>query len=269
VLSLVPLLMIETGPKQEESQPRNEDDREAARVEDDSAEPAGQAQPWWIGRIERLLGRVPEPWRGMLRHPVPILQLLVPPFFISWGAALLIPYLNIFFKERFDVSDGVLGVIFAALGITTGLSALLGPVLSARIGKSRTIVVAQALSIPFLLTMGYVPLLSVAVGAALMRGVLFNMGSPLYDAFAMERTGAEARPAVIGLINGAYSVGYLVAPIISTLVQERYGFGPLFVATAICYGLAVVATYWFFVRQRDETAKKGRLNRQDAKIAKN
>src|SRR3712207_9267225 len=117
----------------------------------------------------------------MMRHPVPILQLLIPPFFISWGAALLIPYLNIFFKERFGVSDGTLGVIFAALGITTGLSALLGPAVSARIGKSRTIVVAQALSIPFLLTMGYVPLLSAAVGAALMRGILFNMGSPLYD----------------------------------------------------------------------------------------
>jgi hypothetical protein len=53
---------------------------------------------------------------------------------------------------------------------------------------------------------------------------------------------------VIGLINGANTAGYLVAPAISTWVQARYGFGPLFVATAICYALAALANYWFFVR---------------------
>jgi hypothetical protein len=53
---------------------------------------------------------------------------------------------------------------------------------------------------------------------------------------------------VIGLINGAYSVGYLVAPSISTWTQAAYGFAPLFIATTICYVLAVLANYWFFVR---------------------
>ena len=43
-------------------------------------------------------------------------------------------------------------------------------------------------------------------------GGAVHMGSPLYDAFAMERTDEPARPAVIGLINGAYSIGYPVAP---------------------------------------------------------
>jgi len=108
----------------------------------------------------------------------------------------------------------------------------------------------QAISIPFLLVLGFVPILGVAVGAALARAALFNMGSPLFDAFAMERTDEAARPAVIGLINGAYSAGYLVAPVISTRVQARYGFTPLFVMTAICYALAVTANYWFFLRGR-------------------
>jgi MFS family permease len=195
-----------------------------------------------------LLERIPEPWRGLLRRPGPVIRLLIPPFLISWGAALLIPYLNLFFKEQFLVADTTLGRIFAALGVATGLAALAGPAISARIGKVRTVVVTQALSIPFLLALGFVPLLGVAVAAALARGALFNMGTPLYDAFAMEQTDEPARPTVIGLINGAYSAGYLVAPLISTWVQAHYGFAPLFVATAACYGLAVLANYWFFVR---------------------
>jgi MFS family permease len=198
--------------------------------------------------LHALVGQAPAPWRELARHPAPLLKLLASPALISVGAALLIPYLNLFFKQRFVVSDPALGAIFAALGITTGVAALAGPALSARIGKIRTVVVSQALSLPFLAALGLAPELGLAVGAALARAALFNMGSPLYDAFAMERTDEAARPAVIGLINGAYSLGYAVAPLISTRIQQYYGFGPLFTITIVCYALAVFAKYWFFVR---------------------
>jgi hypothetical protein len=39
------------------------------------------------------------------------------------------------------------------------------------------------------------------------------------------------------------------------VIQERWGFGPLFVATAALYGVGSVLTYWFFGRTtalRDE-----------------
>jgi MFS family permease len=69
----------------------------------------------------------------------------------------------------------------------------------------------------------------------------------------MERTDQDLRPIVIGLINGAYSVGYLISPKISTWVQTYYGFGPLFWATAIVYGFAALANYWLFVRKKPHT----------------
>jgi MFS family permease len=187
-----------------------------------------------------------------------VLPLLISPLLISFGAAGLIIYLNIFFKQRFDISDIAVGRIIAILGIATGVASLAGPAISTRLGKAQTIVLTQVLSIPFLLILGFVPLLNIAVAAALMRGALFNMGSPLYDAFAMERTDEELRPIVIGLINGAYSVGYLLSPKISTWVQTYYGFGPLFIATAIVYGLAALTNYLLFARQK--TDRRGRLD---------
>jgi MFS family permease len=199
------------------------------------------------GLVGRLLGYIPEAFQGMVRHPWPLLMLLASPFFISWGAALLMPYLNLFFKEHFAVSDSALGGIFALLNITTALAALLAPALSVRLGKIQTVVLTQALSIPFLLVMGFVPFLGLAVGAALARGALFNMGSPLYDAFAMERSDEQVRPIVIGIINGAYTVGYIFAPEISVDIQQRYGFGPLFLATTACYVLAMLANLLFFL----------------------
>jgi MFS family permease len=191
---------------------------------------------------------VPVSWRDLLRNPVPLIKLLISPALISIGAALLIPYLNLFFKQRFAITDSQLGLIFAGLGLATALAALSGPALSARLGKIRAIVLTQALALPFLALMGATPLLGVAVGAALARSALFNMGTPLYDAFAMERTDEAARPAVIGVINGAYSFGYLFAPLVSAQIQATYGFMPIFVITLSCYALAVLAKYWLFVR---------------------
>jgi hypothetical protein len=207
------------------------------------------------GRTGDLKSKIPAPWRELLRRPAPLLRLLMPPLLISLGAALLIPYLNLFFKQRFAIPDTTLGAIFAALLVATGLAALAGPAISTRIGKIRTVVLTQALSIPFLLLLGFAPLLGLAVGAALARAALFNMAAPLYDAFAMELTDEAARPTVIGLINGAYSVGYIIAPAISTWTQKQYGFTPLFVATAVCYGLAVLANYRFFIH--DEVYRLG------------
>jgi len=253
LLSLVPLLLIGERANDERTPASGDDGQDAIGSDDAAHDPIAGTAPPASRRLPRaispLLARLPAPWRALLRRPWPLIMLLIPPFLISWGAALLIPYLNLFFKQRFAVGDATLGLIFAGLNVATGVAALIGPLLSIRIGKIRTIALTQALSIPFLLALGFVPLLGVVVGAALARQALFNMGSPLYDAFAMERTAEDVRPTVIGLINGAYSVGYLAAPTISTFVQERYGFGPLFVATTTCYGLAVLSNYWFFVRK--------------------
>jgi MFS family permease len=193
---------------------------------------------------------LPPPIRQLLRQPWSLIRLLISPLLISFGAAMLIRYLDLFFKGRFAISDLTLGSIFATIGIATGLSALLAPIISNRIGKIRTVATMQALSIPFLLLVGFTPLLPLAVLGEVMRRSLFNMGTPLYDAFAMEQSEEAVRPFVIGIINGAYTVGYLVAPMISTRVQVRYGFTPLFIATTLCYGLAVLANYLLFVRGR-------------------
>lgn len=192
---------------------------------------------------------IPAPWPTLIRRPWPVLRLLLTPFLVSWGAALLIPYLNLFFKERFALSDAALGAVFAGLGLATGLATLLGPALSARFGTMQTVVLSQALSLPFVLVLGFSPLFGVAAVAALARAALFNMGWPLYDAFAMAEVDERVRPALSGLLGGAASAGYILMPPLSVWIQARYGFEPIFVATAALYTLATALNYWMFVRR--------------------
>ncbi|RRR71297.1 MAG: MFS transporter, partial [Candidatus Viridilinea halotolerans] len=171
------------------------------------------------------------------------------PLFISCGAALLIPFLNIYFRQRFDAPDAALGLIFAAIGVATGAATLLAPWLAHHLGYMGSVVVTQALAIPCLLLLAAASNLWLAAGIALVRGALMNMASPLYEAYAMERTPEAARPLVIGLINGAFSLGYIVGPSISAQVQRDYGFGPLFAATAILYACGAAVNYMLFVKK--------------------
>ncbi len=200
-------------------------------------------------RLSMLLTHIPEPWRSMLRHPWSVVRFMVTPLLISCGAALLIPFLNLYFRQRFGVSNEALGAIFAAISIATGLATLTAPWLSLRFGKMSSVVITQSLAVPCLLALGATPFLGVAIGLAMLRNTLMNMAAPLYDAYAMEQSSEAARPTVIGLINGAFSIGYIFGPNISVRVQDSIGFAPLFYATAAIYTLAAGLNYVLFVRK--------------------
>jgi predicted MFS family arabinose efflux permease len=190
-----------------------------------------------------------EQLRFLARAALHALPFVVSPLLIGLGAALLIPFLNLYFRQRYGAPDAALGLIFAAIGIATGAATLAAPLLSRRLGKMGSVVLTQALAIPCLLLLGLAPTLWLAATVALVRGSLMNMAAPLYDAYAMERSPEAARPIVIGLINGAFAAGYVIGPTVSAEVQRRAGFGPLFLATAAFYACAALANYLLFVRR--------------------
>lgn len=164
-----------------------------------------------------------------------VIALLVPELIIALGAGLLIPYLNVFFKERFRISDSLLGMTFAVSQLLMGGATLIAPILAERWGKIRTIVFTQLASLPFLMALGFVPVLPVAIGAFWLRATLMNMAGPLYTAFAMERVRENERGTVGAMIGVTYSVGQSLGPGISGVIQSQFGFSPLFVTTGVTY----------------------------------
>lgn len=189
----------------------------------------------------------------LLRTTRQTLPLLIAPFLISCGAALLIPFLGLYFRERFGASDATLGLIFAGIGLATGAATLTGPLLSRRLGKIGTVVVTQALGVPCLLLLGVAPSLGLAAGVAALRAALMNMGTPLYDAFVMERSPAVTRPLVAGLVSATASAGFMLGPNLSAIIQREYGFAPLFWLTASLYASAALINYLLWYRPHAPT----------------
>jgi predicted MFS family arabinose efflux permease len=74
------------------------------------------------------------------------------------------------------------------------------------------------------------------------------MSAPLYSAFCMEHIPENQQGFANSILSLTWNVGWAVGPYISGLVQERYGFTPLFITTSILYFTAIALTWYFFVR---------------------
>jgi MFS family permease len=174
-------------------------------------------------------------------------KLATPNFLIGFGAAILIPYMNVFFKDRFAISDSLLGLLFSLSSLSIAIGTLFGPMLTTRLGgKIRTVAFTQLGSVIFMLMIGFVPSLWIAGFAVLVRSALMNMSSPLYSAFCMEQTPEHHQGTASSVLNIAWQVGWSVGPYLSGIVQEQYGFSPLFIATTILYIVAVGVMWRMF-----------------------
>ncbi|HSR29982.1 MAG TPA: MFS transporter [Anaerolineae bacterium] len=192
------------------------------------------------------------PWRN-LSNPGMAVRIFIPNIVISMGAAILIPYMNLFFKETFPISDRTLGTVFAISAVVTGTVTLASPLLAERWGRIRALTFAQLASVPFLLTIGFAPFFWIAAIAFWVRAALMNMGGPLYEAFAMEQVRERERATISGLMGMSWNIGWTIGPYVSGYMQSNpnIGFRPIFLITCSFYVLAAILARVFFQRLDD------------------
>jgi MFS family permease len=177
-----------------------------------------------------------------------VVHMCVPNLLLGFGAALLIPYLNLFFRLRFGVTDALLGALFSFSSVCTGLATLLSPRVAERLGsKIRSVTATQAGSLVFLLLLGFLPSFPAAAAAFVARAGLMNMSLPLYSAFCMEQSPQDRRGMISSAIQMAWQAGWAAGPFLSAYVQGRWGFPPLFLATGGLYVAAIALVRRFFL----------------------
>ncbi len=182
-----------------------------------------------------------------LRTPAGLVfRLIVPNMVLGLGAGLFIPFMNVFFKIQFNTPDALLGTLFALGAVGMGMASLAGPPLAQRLGKVRMIVWTQALSIPFLLMMAFVPVLWVAALAFVMRYALMPMSAPIYSLFVMEHVAPEDRATVNGWSTMAWNLLFAGSAWLSGHLQLLWGFGPIFLVVCAVYSSSILLQYLVF-----------------------
>jgi MFS family permease len=149
-------------------------------------------------------------------------KIFLPNLLLGFGAAILIPYMNVYFTEKFLLSAGSLGLLFSIAALLTGIGSIAGPLIAQKMGsKIKAVVLTQGTSLGFLALLGFTPLTWVAEAAYLVRGTLMNMASPLFTAFSMEVSDPSDQGAVSSMLNISWMVGWAVGPVISGVVQQN------------------------------------------------
>jgi MFS family permease len=194
--------------------------------------------------------------REMFRPPGQLIRLFLPQVIIGFGAGALVPFLNVFFKTEFGLSDSVIGILYAFQSVVMALATLAAPIVAERLKRVRAVVVVQLLSIPFLILLGYAPLVSLSAIGFLARASLMNMGNPLYTSFAMEVVAPERRPTASALMQMSWQGTRGVSALVSGKLQEGPGFSALFPITIGCYLLASALIHTFFVRGKRREARQ-------------
>ena len=190
--------------------------------------------------------------REMFHSPGLLIRLFLPQVVIGLGAGALVPFLNLFFKAKFDMPDVALGTLFAVQSVLMAFATLIGPALAERWGKTKTVVGLQVLSVPFLGILGYVPMLSVTAVGFLFRASLMNAANPLYTAFVMDKVPARQRGGASAMMQISWQGTRALSSLGSGYLQEISGFTLLFPITIVMYLLASVLIYAFFIRSRPD-----------------
>jgi len=191
--------------------------------------------------------------RPRLSDPKLMPKLLIPQVLFGFGGGLLLPFLNLFYRQRFGISDGTLGWIFGIMQIVVAVMTLGAGAVAASRGKIWSLLITRILATPLLLVMGFVPYLPAVVVAQWIRSGLSRLGEPLYLAFAMEQLEEGERVTGSSLLQMSWDTGNAIGPYISGIVQMQCGFAPLFVSTTMLYALSLICVYRFFGGQRQTT----------------
>jgi MFS family permease len=203
-------------------------------------------------RLQRSERSVFAPLSYASKQPSLLGKLILPILVTSIGAGLIMPFMNVFFRQVHHQPDPVVGSLFAWGSLAMGIGLLLAPPLANRMGKIQLVVATQALSIPFLIILGFSPIFWLSTMAYFIRLALMNMSTPVYQTFVMEHVEPSARATVASLVSMAWNFGWTLSPTVSGILQVRYGFGPPFLGTIILYTISTLLYWAFFLRGRQE-----------------
>jgi predicted MFS family arabinose efflux permease len=173
-------------------------------------------------------------------------QLTLPNFLVGLGAGLIIPFLNLYFRDRFGQDPRQIGGFYAVSQFLTMLGFLAGAPLARRVGSVRTIVLTELLSIPFFCILAFTRDLPLAVLAFWMRGALMNMNGPVSSNFAMEVVPADQRTVTNSVRMLAWNGSWMVSTQIGGWIIQRHGYTPPMLVTIGLYAVSAAVFYGFF-----------------------
>ncbi|MBJ77597.1 MAG: hypothetical protein CMJ98_11380 [Planctomycetes bacterium] len=200
-----------------------------------------------------------ELWPVFIKNRGVLARFAMPQFLIACGSGLCIPFLPLYFKDRFDMGAGDWGYLFASGQVLFALGFMLTPFVIRHLGYVRGIVLIEVASIPFFLLLAFTWSLPWAIAAFLVRGALMNSAYPILKNLMMQATPPGAREMQTGMNAALWGVGWVVGPLAAGHILEATGgdYTTLMVATVVLYVAAAVLSWLLLTPVERRLAQAG------------
>jgi MFS family permease len=177
---------------------------------------------------------------------------------VGLGAGMTIPFLNLYFKTRFEMSSNNIGMLFALAQLFTIGGALIAPMLARRFGKIMSVILSQIFSLPFLFILGMSHYLPLAIIAFLIRNALMNMSAPISSNYSMESVHPDDRSITSGLLSLAWLFTWGITANIGGYFIENFGYELPFAFTMLFYILSSYLYYKLLYPLEKEAREKNK-----------
>lgn len=177
-----------------------------------------------------------------------IILFAVAQLLIGFGSGLVIPYLNLYFADRFAASNSIIGLIISLGQAATAVAMFIGPLVVKKVGEVRAVVYLQLSSLPFLLLTAYTENLLLASIGFLFRQALMNAGNPIQASLMMSKVDDSVKGLANSINQMVFQLGWaLMGPVSTSIVMLNgayWGYAHVFTITA---GLYLVGSLYFLI----------------------
>ncbi|MDY0409670.1 MFS transporter [Virgibacillus soli] len=176
---------------------------------------------------------------------------------IGFGSGLVIPYLNLYFADRFAASNSMIGVIISLGQAATAVAMFIGPLVVKKVGEVRAVVILQLSSLPFLLLTAYTQNLWLASIGFLFRQALMNAGNPIQMSLMMSKVDDSVKGLANSVNQMVFQLGWAFMGPVSTSIVLQYGsywgYAHIFTITSGLYLTGSLYFYFVFRKLKSDT----------------
>lgn len=201
-----------------------------------------------LTNVSKVDGASKEVEQDFKKNMILIFHFTFASILIGFGSGLVVPYLNLYFANRFNASNSYVGLILSLGSAMTAVAMLIGPKLVQRIGKVKALITFQLVSIPFLLLTAYTTSLFLASFGFLLRQALMNAGNPIQSAIAMEIVSDKYKGLANSMNQMAFNLGWAAMGSVAAGLIVNYGtYWGYAIAFTITAGLYILSSTYYFI----------------------
>ncbi|WP_078544159.1 MFS transporter [Litchfieldia alkalitelluris] len=203
-----------------------------------------------VNSINKKKFSIKKAWNQNRKHFKLIALFAIAQLIIGFGSGLVIPYLNLYFADRFNTNNSTIGIILSLGQAATAIAMIIGPLVVKKVGEVKAVVYLQLCSLPFLLLTAYTESLLLASIGFLFRQALMNAGNPIQASLMMARVDDSMKGFANSVNQMVFSLGWALMGPVSTSIVVIYGaywgYAYVFSITASLYLIGSLYFYFMF-----------------------